>query len=754
MLARTMARLWRAEKRLPRRFRDVPDDFTGLRTSDCRPMMFTAKRPEPLQGMRSLSDIVIDREALSNGSSSDAVVRLDPERMGLPPQLVKYLETEFGDHNRRRLGPHGSSSSGASRPATTSDAFRGLTTVQARILQHLYGNQDVAICAPTGTGKTFALCLGVIARLMREGPMKLFSTLILVENDYLALQVEQWLNDMWWLKNDDRLAFAATSDLSPSFVYRRLTRELVRDAANTRRVIDSIDHRPYVCVATPAVMWRFYERRRAAVMNREDKKKCASTTNRKNSFSFAVTPVMPSLDLVLVDEADAVIPPTDPSAPGNLLLKELYRSVKYQAPVQFLFCSASLSGSTVNHIRRFMKKKLLGDYSSQIFDSANDATGGRLTPLGHRGAGTTTATAADALTSTGAVAGVSQAVARAAVPEHISHFFYTADSYEEQRDCVVKAMTRTCQLDQRRRQPAVGELPDSNSNGGDAAGDALAVCGDGIELAEGDDDESPPKILCILPETANVEEFIRSVLRPSQAALRGQLGIAPPSSSPEGDTEEPAYTVTRLDVAVAERQRQRRREESVKFVRRTVRDRGEVERERELRRGHVMLDGSEGEGEGEGEREGMEASAPSTITAVAAPLTEEEGAPPAPPPSRPSVEFVLCTTATVRGVDIPDLTHVFIFAAPATSLELCHWVGRVGRSFGHRAAGRRGPLSRASDREDNAGGGVSVCFMSRYAVRHVTQFCTHLGIPCKITRRFDRLDAAAERRLHAGAGDA
>lgn len=742
-MRRALSLFWRAERRLPRRFREVPEEFTDLRAGDSRPMVFTARRPPPLQDVRTLGDIVVDQEALQSGSAGacDPIVPLDPERMGLPPQLVRYLEYELLDYGGSRLRSRGQGNAFSPSPSfRVQEGFRGLTPVQARILQHMYGRQDVAVCAPTGTGKTLALCLGVVARLMREGPMKLLSTLVLVQSDYLALQVERWLREMWWFTNDDRLVFAATSDLPPSLVYRRLTRELVRDADNPRRVIDQLDHRPYICVATPEVMWRFYERRKAAVKNREDRKRMTRKYNSKGSYSFAVTPVIPSLDLVIVDEADAVVPMTNANAPGNLLVKELCRGVKYQSPTQFLFTSATLSGSTVNHIRRFMKKKLLGDYSSHIFEHANSFTTSVADSMlevssssygRDGGAGGAEGFAC----RRGTADGVPPVVSRASVPQHISHLFYTADSYEEQADCIAKAMRRTCPSLQ-------AHLPAVVSPGHDG------------------EEAVPEKILCILPETLCVEDFIAHVLKPSQAAVlpvarrsdgeRDGGGGGGGSGNDEGDD----YVIVRLDLAVAQQQRQRRREESIGFLRRTLRRREDVERERKLRRGEWILSGGE-----EADALMPKAERTTEVSSLVVPQPVERSAGPSAAaaalqggsegkgdePRTPTRTFLLCTTATVRGIDVPDLTHVFIFATPRTPLELCHWVGRVGRSFSKRAqSGVRHPQGP----EHHLCGGVSVCFLSRYAVRSVTQFCSHLGIPCRMEKRFSDLDATVERRLH------
>ncbi|ORC87448.1 putative ATP-dependent DEAD/H RNA helicase [Trypanosoma theileri] len=440
---------WRREKRLPRRFRDVPEDFTELRSSDCRPLVFTPKRPEPLRDV-SLSDIIIDESAMQTSSlqelSQQPIAILDPERMGLPPHLVQYLYQRFS-----RV--EASSEDDSSFTAKTS-GFKGLTMVQARALQHFYARQDVALCAPTGTGKTFALCLALVARLMREGPMKLFSTLVLAQNDHLCRQIAHWMREMWWYKDDDRLVFAATSDLPDHVIYRRLTREYSGQTTEMGKPI-TIDRRPYVCVATPEVFWKFFQRRQEKLL-------------RRSKHSFSLTPVLPSLDLVVVDEVDDVLPSTRPDAAGNLLMRELYRFVKYQAPVQLVFTSATLAGSTVNHVRRFLKKSVLESKTSRIFESEVQSLSRNVKMTG--------------------------SLSRVSVPSGIEHLFYTADTFEEQQECL----------------RAATQVKSSSS------------------LSSSDTTEASSNIrtlrtLVILPDSANTGIFLKQILTPIQTDDRFQV---------------------------------------------------------------------------------------------------------------------------------------------------------------------------------------------------------------------------------------
>lgn len=675
-LTRVLA--WRPEKRLPRRFREVPEEFTDLRSAENRPMLFTARRPAPLREKYiSLDAVSLDEQRLAgicrvgrtgggggtattttaspsssaqvssssflnvlaphskrgniekhrgggareSGGKEDEnaspptqatweetrriphqdgqtrvrmaqlpVAFIDEERMGLPPRLVAYLHQTLGKNNqsinKKREPPQShlgnANASPSLFPTTPSSACDArLTIVQARILQHLYGTQDMAVCAPTGSGKTLALCIGVIAKLMRDGPMKLFSTLILVSHDHLCLQVETWLHEMWWYhpERDERLVFAATTDIPENAVYRRLTRERVRSARRPSHAVGSVDSRPYIVVATPGVMWEFVQRRRRAIYARE------ARAGGQKKHSFSLKPVIPSLDLLIVDEVDEVMPPGVPDAPGNLLLKELYRHVKYQAPLQILFTSATLAGSTVNHIQRYMKKNILLDRTSKLFEMAEEERQ-------H-------------------VMDVSHTLGKAFIPENISHYFYTADTIPERVQRVREAVKKHV-LDplfsQRQREERWEEEHYKENGEEQEVHTALH------RRAPFSSRESPllhrntssrktyiAEVLIIIEDEENLEAGIQQVWIP---ALEGGGGLGGLNltrlNHPEGigisnsphhhysssssyshttttSTSVPlslfSYRITCLDASIHSALKERKREEHRKFLQRTIRGR-------------------------------------------------------------------------------------------------------------------------------------------------------------------------------------
>jgi hypothetical protein len=255
--------------------------------------------------------------------------------------------------------------------------------------------------------------------------------------------MERWLREMWWVQPyDSRLLFAATPDRSVRDIDDCLGGYSRYDAEKGRYMF--VDERPYLVVATPEVMWGFYERRKAKMIQREK----AGLVKRRN---FSLTPVIASVDTLIVDEVDAVLPSNISDAPGNLLLGELYRFVKFQAPIQLIFNSATLSGSTVNHVRRFMKKNMLESKSSRIFETeaasvsreegaaegyATPASARSLAPSAMRAAGN-----AESL-STAERTRRTSIISKVTMPASIQHLFMTADTPDEQRECIMKVLAK------------------------------------------------------------------------------------------------------------------------------------------------------------------------------------------------------------------------------------------------------------------------------------------------------------------------
>ena len=395
--------------------------YTEIQAEGPNPLFFTRARPVPLQDV-DLSHVEVDEEVRQLFTPSEMAPMpccdIHQEKMGLSDELMMYL---------KKTG------------------ISALTPVQAKVLQHMHAYQDCAICAPTGCGKTLGICIGLVARIMREGPPVPFQTLFLTPNDELALQVVKWIREMWWYPHDPMIARAITTDMHPQDIDQALVHKDYMDPNDARTVSKA----PYIVVATPEVMWRYYNERKryrdATVPNfLRHRQKDESLRN------LAVSPVFQNLDTFVCDEVDSVLPPTDYYAPGNRLLREVMAQVQYQAPLQVVLNSATLAAPTVNHVKKYLRKSLFESGASRIFDDEVKQRKKEAEAFG-------------------------QTPRHITCPETVDHYFYIGKTQEEQFNAV------RCFL-----QDTVGE---------------------NIEHGITGEKRNPLKAIVILPESANLELY-------------------------------------------------------------------------------------------------------------------------------------------------------------------------------------------------------------------------------------------------------
>ena len=316
---------------------DMPR-FTEFQMEGNRPVKFTKKRPQPLEHVNLAKVELDDTLRLSRTRLELATVPcapIDPDRFGLPDTLVAYLDREKVTH---------------------------LTPVQAKTLQCMYASCDVAACAPTGSGKTFGICLGLVARLMREGPTVPFQTIFLAPSNELCWQIAHWIKSMWHFPNDPSLVFAATSDLSPEDVDYRLEHKDYQQVNQSTATVRA----PSIVVATPEVAWEYHQRRVIEIERASNPKFFAGNAGARRATGL---PTFPNMDTFVRDEVDAILPPNQHDAPGNQLLEKCLESFTYQAPLHLILNSATLSNPTISWVKRFLRGGLLESTAVRLFDT-------------------------------------------------------------------------------------------------------------------------------------------------------------------------------------------------------------------------------------------------------------------------------------------------------------------------------------------------------------------------------------------------
>lgn len=307
------------------------------------------------------------------------IARLETPRLGLPAALLQKLKS-------KEIG------------------ISHLTPVQAKMLQRAFLLHDCAVSAETGSGKTYGLCIALLAKLLRNGPNRAHSALFLVPSDILVHQVATWITQLWPYENDKR-------DFLSSFERSKLQRHGVSPPVITNSIVATIynSEKPknaynrvisskirvpsQVIVAAPEIFWQLFLMRKSKFENTlsafEWEKKeivrdflSAGGKNTESQFELGyrtkaslktqIRPIFSSIDTVVVDEADAVLPADNLAAAGNLLLGELTNPVRFKSPLQLLINSATLTPTTVSHLRRFLRKNVFASTTSRIFEGDSE----------------------------------------------------------------------------------------------------------------------------------------------------------------------------------------------------------------------------------------------------------------------------------------------------------------------------------------------------------------------------------------------
>jgi hypothetical protein len=301
------------------------------------------------------------------------IARLEAAKLGLPKSLLDRLKSpEIGLHH--------------------------VTPVQAKMLQRAFLLHDCAVSAETGSGKTYGLCVALLAKLLRNGPNRPHSALFLVPSDILVHQVSKWITELWPYEIDrkelipfssirnknQRLPSIVNSIVATIYSFECPSKAFRTIMLNPKKFPSKI------IVVTPEMFWAMYCKKKQKNENyqirlEQDKKDLVEdliSAGGKNSlaktellgyrkkpkFPTHIRAFFPTIDTIVVDEADVVLPCGDLSAAGNLLLAEMTNPIRFKSPIQLLISSATLTPATVGHLRRFLRKNVFATTTSRIFE--------------------------------------------------------------------------------------------------------------------------------------------------------------------------------------------------------------------------------------------------------------------------------------------------------------------------------------------------------------------------------------------------
>ena len=307
------------------------------------PIAFTMALPKPLQDF-DLNTIELQSGQIVTASNMDQqkpCAKIVPDRMGLHAHLLQVMRAKFG--------------------------IKMLTPVQARVLQCMHARYDICSCAPTGSGKTFAICIGLVARLMREGPPKQGSTVFLVPTEELGYQIERWLRALWWYSEDQDPLFlthcvsaaevANAYRIPPSKDDTVTVGDQCFTLPNLSGNLRYPDQNPYILLSTPEVFWEWLQYHVSMSENSINKR------------------LFPQVDTIVIDEVESVLTVDanipDKDAPGRKVMQQLYVCKPYDAPINVVLNSATLSPTVMNHARKYLKKSVFDPATVRMFADTN-----------------------------------------------------------------------------------------------------------------------------------------------------------------------------------------------------------------------------------------------------------------------------------------------------------------------------------------------------------------------------------------------